>query len=301
MSIYKIDSNSTREEIVDFYHLYVEGFDDLCMWKGQKIINLGDFIQPTREIETFTEDVKYTTKGIGFIIYYTHNDDVITSIAFVDVDNMANCFVKITYLCGNQSTKDEKINGKTQGINMLDFIFTSYKDYIILIEPATPGLISYYTKYKKPCFPYDKAGLQETFNYLVYGNLRKLPEICFTNIFRSMKYIDSLVKLLKFSSINDLYSKTHNINSLERKIFTKLDFLVKTKEVDPHYYEQIIDKITGIQYYDIQDIIMKSIKFERNVESHTISSRYEVHGGVKKSRKHKRKNKKNTRYNRNKK
>lgn len=296
--MYKIDNNSTIDEIKNFYHLYVKGFNDLCIWKGKKIINLDDFIAPTPKIDSFILNVKSTTEDIGFIIYYTHNDDVITSIAFVDID-VNNCFVKIYYLCGNQSTRDEKINGKTQGINMLDFIFTTYKDHIILIEPATPGLIKYYTEYKKPCFPYNN--LQETYNFLVYGNLRMLRENCFANIFRSIKLIHSLLKFLKFSSIDNLYSNTHNIISLKEKLITKLDFLVKTKELNPDYYEQIMDKIIGIQYYDISDIIMKSIKFERNVDSDTVSSKYEVRGGGKKSRKHKRKNKQNTRYNCNKK
>ena len=259
MSVFRIDSNSTIEEIMDFYNLYVEGFDDLCMWRGEKIINLAEFIEPTSQIEKFIDDVKFTTTGIGFIIYYTHNDDVITSIAFVDVDNLSNCFVNIKYLCGNKSTKDDKLNGKSQGKHMLDFIFAEYKDYLILIEPATPGLISYYTKYKKPCFPYNQSGLQETFNYLVYGNVNVLRENCFTIIFRSIKFIDSLVNILKFNSVDDLYSNTHDIDSLKTKLLDKL------KDVNQEYHkEQIKNKINSIQYYAIDDIITKSKQFTSN-------------------------------------
>jgi len=264
MPVFRIDSNSTEEEIEDFYNLYVESFRDLCMWKNQQIINLADFIRPTNNIQDYREDVEFTTTGIGFIIYYTHNDDVITSIAIVDVDNMSNCFVKIKYLCGNQSTKDEKLNGKSQGKHMLDYIFAEYKNYVILIEPATPELIPYYAKYKKPCFPYNQSGLEETFNYLVYGNVKVLRENCFTGIFRSIKFIDSLVNILEFRSLDDLYSDTYDINSLKKKLLAKLKNTEIHNSQQMHkqqMYKNICEKINGIKYYDINDIITKSTHF----------------------------------------
>jgi len=299
MSVFKIDNNSKTEEIELFYNLYVKSFDKLCMWYNKKtginevIINLAEYIDPSQDIDAFLTDINFTTKDLGIIIYYTHNDDVVTCLALVDVDNRFRCFVDIKYLCGNQSTQDEKINGKSQGKNMLDFIFTTYKDYVIMIQPATPRLIEYYTSYRKPSFPYNKLGLQETYNFLVYGNLRILNEECFKNRFRSIKMINILINMLKFTSINDLYSKTHNVSDLKDKLRTKLEFLIKTKQLDPQYYEQILDKIMGIQYYDIDQILIESSEYTREINSSSSAKSY-VKSGGKKYRKSKkqRKNKK---------
>jgi hypothetical protein len=153
---------------------------------------------------------------------------------------------------------------------MLDFIFRLYRDSVILIEPATPELIPYYTSYKKPNFPYDKSGLIETYNFLIYGNLRILHEVCFDKLFRSIKVIDMLEKTLLFSSINDLYARTSDIMNLKEKLITKLDFLVKTKQMTAKNYEQIIDRIMSIQYYDINDILIKSNDFSRGIGERSI-------------------------------
>lgn len=282
MSIYKIDINSTIEEIEDFYSLYVESFKDLCIWKGVEIINLADYLKPTNNKKEFFDDLHFTIKGMGIIIYYTHNDDVITSISFVEMDEHTNCFVKIKFLCGNQTTKDVKINGKSQGIYLLDGLFNIYKKFIILIEPATPDLIPYYTNYKKPCFPYDEAGLRETSNYLIFGNLSILPEYCFANLFVSIGIINKLVKVLLFETINNLYSRTNNITDLKEKLITKLDFLVKTKQLKPQYYENILENIMDIKYYDIHDIMIKSYEFTGKLNSN--SKNYLKSGGKKYSK-----------------
>ncbi|MFN9906904.1 MAG: hypothetical protein ACK56F_12415, partial [bacterium] len=122
------------------------------------------------------------------IIYYIHNDDVITSIAFVQIKSRAKCYVEIKFLCGNEATRDEmrQESGESQGRSMLDFLFKIYRNSVILIEPATPSLIPYYTKYNKPSFPYDPNTLKETFGFLVFGNIYNLSENCFSTIFRSI-------------------------------------------------------------------------------------------------------------------
>jgi len=288
MSIFKIDDKSSDEEIEDFYNLYVESFENLCVWNGQKIINLDDFITPSTNKKIFQESLESTTIGLGIIIYYTHNDDVITCIAFIEIDEPSKCYVKLKYLCGNQSTREEKIDGKSQGINMLDFIFREYKESVILIEPATSGLITYYTSYKRPIFPYNKNGLNETYRHLIYGNLRLLRENCFPKIFKSIGIIDKLSKVLQFTSITELYDRTDNLTDLKEKLIIKLDFLVKMKKMRADYYEQIMNDIMLIKYYDIQDILMTSVTFGK-ITSH--SPRTYI-GGIKKLNKYKKTNKK---------
>lgn len=278
MSVFKIDISSTQEEIQDFYDLYMESHKDLCIWKGHKIISLDEYINPTTNIKIFFEHIDFTVRGLGITIYYTHNDDVITCIALVSVDEKTDCYVKINYLCGNQKTNKDLINGKSQGTNMLDFIFRLYRGSVILIEPATPELIGYYTRYKEPNFPYDKLGLQETYNFLIYGNLRTLHEECFNKLFRSIKVIDMLERTLDFDSISDLYSKTSDVMNLKAKLITKLEFLVKTKQINAENYEQIIDRIMTIQYYDIHEILVNSHEFSSRTEKR---SSYIKSGGTK--------------------
>lgn len=266
MSVYKIDIHSSMEQVEHFYSLYVESYKDLCLWKGKTIINLGEYVKPTLNKNEFIEDLNYVIKGLGIIIYYTHNDDVITSIAFVEIESLAKCYVKIKFLCGNEATRDEirKETGESQGRHMLDFLFNIYRNSVILIEPATPSLIPYYTKYNKPSFPYDPNTLKETYGFLVFGNLSYLSEICFPTIFRSINMIKNMINILQFESINDLYKNTNSLTTLKDKLITKLDYLVKTKQMKPHYYEQILQKIIDIKFYDIEDILLFSKKFERN-------------------------------------
>lgn len=288
MSVFMLNEDSTNHEILDFYDLYVEGFKDLCLWKGKKIIDLAEYIKPTKNLSVFLGDVRFVVKGLGMTIYYTHNDDVITSIAFIEQEQMSKCYVKLTYLCANesQSTDEETSSGgaRGQGRYLLDFIFRTYKDSVILIEPATPGLIPYYTRYNEPSFPYDKKWLKETFGFLVFGNLSYLRENCFPTIFRSLNIINKLVNILEFKSLNELYENTNSLTTLKDKLITKLDFLVKTKQIHPGTYEQTLEQIIDIQLYDIDDVLFLSKK-ERNKN---IKSPPAIAGGKKRVRKSRR-------------
>jgi hypothetical protein len=296
MSVFTIDNTSTSEEIRDFYDLYVESFSNLCIWRGNKIINLGEYLKPSKNTDIFNDDLDFIMRALGIIIYYTHNDYVITSISFVQIEEPTKCFVTIKYLCGNQITQSEKIGGKLQGIYLLEYIFTIYKDFVIIIEPATPALIPYYTNFKKPCFPYNDRDLNESFNFLIYGNLRTLKEVCFTKIFRSINIINKLNSTLQFESLNDLYLGTNNLSNLKDKLIVKLEHLVKTKEIDAQYYEQIMNNILNIKYYDINDILIESYQFDKKI-THSSSSKFSVKssGGKKTRNKRNKRNKRKTR------
>lgn len=283
MSVFMLNEYSTDHEILDFYDLYVEGFKDLCLWKGKKIINLAEYIKPTKNIGEFIGDVRFAVRALGIIIYYTHNDDVITSIAFIEQEQMSKCYVKVKFLCANQSqTMDEGASSggaRGQGRYLLDYIFRTYRDSVILIEPATPGLIPYYTKYNEPSFPYDPDWLHETFGFLVFGNLSYLRENCFPMIFKSLNTIRNMVSTLDFKSLNELYENTNSLTTLKDKLITKLDFLVKTKQIHAGSYEQILQRIIDIKLYDIEDVLVISKK-ERNK-----NVRSAIAGGKKRVRK----------------
>lgn len=294
MSVLKIDSNSTRQEIEDFHNLYVESYPDLCIWNGHKIVDLDEYLKPSKNIDVFTQDIVFIIKSLGFIIYYTHNEDYIMSISFVQIDEPSKCFLTIKYLCGNQKTRNEKIAGKSQGIYLLDYIFNIYIGLVILIEPATPGLVEYYVNYKTPSFSYYENNFNETFNFLVYGNLRTLKENCFRKIFRSINIINKLSSTLQFDSLNDLYSRTNNLSDLKNKLIIKLEHLIKTKQIKPDYYEQILDNIINIKYYDIHDILIASDEFIRNptiTNRSTTESKSLIKSGGKKNRRKTKNNK----------
>ena len=169
-------------------------------------------------------------------------------------------------------------------------MFHIYNDYVILIEPATPALIPYYTKYKKPNFPYTGKNRIETYNYLVYGNLTRLKEICFEKIFNSMRIIKKLKENLKFKSLEDLYNMTSDLVSLKEKLHHQLVFLIRTKQLNRTSYEELNKLIDEINYYDIDDIIITSRGFDsRSMAIGATSSGGKKSKGLKqmKKRKHK--------------
>ena len=64
MTVIKIDNKSTREEIQHFYDLYVESFSDLCIWKGDKIVNLGEYLVAVSKINLIIKkNVLFTIKN----------------------------------------------------------------------------------------------------------------------------------------------------------------------------------------------------------------------------------------------
>jgi hypothetical protein len=262
MTIYTINSDSTHEEIEDFYNLYVESFPKLCIHNGKQIIDLSEYLTLTSDISKFMGDVEFVIKGMGLVIHYTHNDDVITSISFIETDNITHCYAVVNFLCGNIETKDIKIDGKSQGHIMLDYIFQTYREYVILIQPATIDLIPYYTKYKTPCFPYKGNNMKETYNFLVYGNLSRLNENCFVKIFNSLRIINKLKDTLDFRSLDDLYDRTSDLDSLKEKLHRKLVFLIRTKQLAETNYQEIQNLINDINYYSIDEIIIAASEFE---------------------------------------
>ena len=165
---------------------------------------------------------------------------------------------------------------------MLDYLFHKYRNSVILIEPATPKLIPYYVKYKKPSFPYEEAkNKRETYNFLVYGNLSRLNEACFEKIFNSIRIIQKLKDKLKFKSLDDLYYMTDDVDLLKEKLHLQLVFLIKTNQMNRSNYEELNKLIREINYYDIGNIIMTSRTFERE---NTLSPGATISGGKKSKR-----------------
>jgi hypothetical protein len=291
MSIQIIDKNSSNDDIEDFYVHYIQSYHDLCIFDNQQIIDLEDYLTPNGSLKQFNEDMDILIRELGITIFYTHNDDVITSIAFIEIEPLYKCFVVVKFLCNNQSVRP-LINGKTSATYLLDYIFDSFKNKLILIQPANPKLIPYYTKYRKPSFPYTDKYLKETYGHLLFGKITILKEECFEIIFRSISTINQMVNILFFNSIQDLYNNTYNLSSLKEKLITKLDYLVKvTKQINPINYEKFLDRIINdIRFYDIEDLIKTSLDMNKTENINKMN-----YGGKKKktnSKKNKNKTKK---------
>jgi hypothetical protein len=77
MSVFTINNSSSTDEIIDFYDLYSESYSKLCIHNGKQIIDLSEYLSNTSNETKFIEDVKFVVEGLGLIIHYTHNDDVI--------------------------------------------------------------------------------------------------------------------------------------------------------------------------------------------------------------------------------
>lgn len=258
MNIIIIDTNSTDKDIDLFIELYKKSYNDLCIYNGRRIIDLSEYIS-NKNYNVIKQDMNFLLHDLKYNIYYTHNENVITCIAIIDLND--SCFTIVNYLCGNQTTRNNKINGKSQGYNMLDFIFSKFKNNIILIEPASLHLISYYVNYKKPSFPYEEDKLNETNGFLLYGNLSFLKEECFKKIFNSIRYIDQLIKNLRFSDLHDLYNNTSNLKELKHKLYTVLRLLNQRGFITSYdEFKSIHNIIDKIKYYDIDDIITSSLK-----------------------------------------
>jgi hypothetical protein len=267
MSIFTVNNTSSIDEIIYFYNLYSKSYLKLCIYNGKQIVDLSEYLSNISNETKFIEDVKFIVEEIELVIHYTHNNNVITCISFIEKDNIHNCYVIIKFLCGNIDTREIKIDGKSQGNYMLDYIFREYKDNVILIEPASIELIPYYTKYKKPSFPYKGKNIRETYNFLIYGNLSRLNEKCFEKIFNSMRIIKNLEEKLNFHSINHLYERTNDLETLKMKLNTKLLYLIRIKEIPTKKFNELNNLINSINYYNIDDLIIASRGFETKSRS----------------------------------
>jgi hypothetical protein len=289
MSIFTVNNTSSIDEIIYFYNLYSKSYSKLCIYNGKQIVDLSEYLSNISNETKFIEDVKFIVEEIELVIHYTHNNNVITCISFIEKDNINNCYVIIKFLCGNIDTREIKIDGKSQGNYMLDYIFREYKDSVILIEPASRELIPYYTKYKKPSFPYKGKNIEETYNFLIYGNLSRLNEKCFEKIFNSIRIIKNLEEKLNFHSINDLYDRTNDIETLKMKLNTKLVYLIRIKEIPSKKFNELNHLINSINYYNIDDLIIASRGFETKSRSVSASGITKKRKKINKVRKNKKK------------
>lgn len=251
MNVNIIDNTTTKHDIMNFITYYKNSLSDLCVYENTYLVDIEDYIS-----DNFINDIHYLIYDLEYNIYYTHNNNIITSIALVNVGN--DCYIELRLLCGNITTKNIKINNKSQGYNMLDFIFNKYKNKIIIIEPGNEQLINYYVNYKKPSFPVDMA---ETNNYLIYGNLLMLPEYCFLILFKSINSLYKISKLLLFDSLSIMYKNTNNLLTLKQKLLKTLIHLISNKQLQKEKMDEYIKIINSIKYYDISDIIEQSQEY----------------------------------------
>jgi hypothetical protein len=93
--------------------------------------------------------------------------------------------------------------------------------------------------------------IKETYDYLVYGNLSRLNERCFEKIFRSFKIIKRMEAELKFSSLDDLYNRTNDLETLKEKLLKKLLHLVKTNQIERKKFQELSTLINEINYYEV--------------------------------------------------
>jgi hypothetical protein len=139
-------------------------------------------------------------------------------MAFCLIDyNIIDKIVDVKLLCS--STEKKFINDISLGKYLLHIIYEHFvekQNYLMKIEPATDELISYYKGWKIPSFD----DLDETYGFLIYGNLESASNETLSKIFKSLILINRLQQLLN-TNIN--INTMNNLKNLKKKFENKLD------------------------------------------------------------------------------
>jgi hypothetical protein len=150
------------------------------------------------------------------------------------------------------STKDKTLrkNGKPLGIYLLDNVYSEYvteKGNILKIQPATPELVPYYTKWKPPSLPIDWYNKSKTVGYLVYStDIKKASDEQIYDLVTDLRSFSGLCQELKITT-SDVLSIPNNE---ERK-----QFLSEKIDTSGHWAaDQLRNWLSGIDYFSVDEI-----------------------------------------------
>jgi hypothetical protein len=219
----------------EFKKKFDESKANLCIYKG--VQTLVDSIE--MYLSGFEFSKKYQ-KNIN-LIYIFNETKGILALAVLKKNNEKINQIELKYLCSNR-VKYKK-DGKSLGIYLLDFIYDKYvitENKILLIQPGTPDLISYYTKWKKPYFP--EKLLSKTGNYLIYGNPtdEDIKQIIFD--------FNTLQTLLEHFNLKE--TDIPNGTTEERKKFFRK--LIK-EDIDKSYKGQLHNSLNSIGSFTVEE------------------------------------------------
>lgn len=171
-------------------------------------------------------------------------------------NNIINKIIRVTLLCS--STEKKFINGISLGKYLLNIIYEDFvkqQKYLIKIEPATDKLISYYKGWKTPSFD----DLDETYGYLIYGDLESASNETLNKIFVSLSTINNLKGYLH---INININKMTNLQNLKNIFKNKLS---ETKNYSNSQRNQLLNRIDKLKYLNPNQIIKKYLDISAGI------------------------------------
>ena len=182
-----LDKNSSKEDYKNFIIQYKENSKNLCVdEKGHKILDLLDLIN---------ENLSYFNNFKNFfkkrkIYYYTKNKQIMAfCLTYEEIEEDTEYkIITASVLCS--SIENIKIKNNSLGKHLLNIIYDTYvnkQKYLMLLQPETDELISYYKEWKNPSYD----NLSKTSGYLVYGDLKSASEntlIKLNKIFHAYNY-----------------------------------------------------------------------------------------------------------------
>ena len=233
----------SKDEYNNLIAQYKRSQNKLCINNSEQTQDL---------LEEISETYTYNTIGdiVKEIIYLYQSNEII-AFALISIKNK---IITLDLLCGN-SDKTITYKYKKLGIYLLDYIYLNYitesDNKFLKIEPATNQLINYYMKWKSPIIP--PSLLDETYNYLIYGDIANLDEN--DELFRSFRAINSLKKILNINSNETLLSK----EILESKI--------DDSSIEEELKEQLKTKVESINFFSISDLLNKVSESNESNES----------------------------------
>ena len=253
MEQYTVDelvSSSNDNDKNRFLTAYKNSKENLCVYQNEKIFEMDEFFSSLRMLNNTLRMYNY--------LYYILVDNTIVSYALVMLPYNNSNIIEISLLCANN-----QYTGGKMGYKILNHIFNVHNDKLVLIKPERDELVPYYVKFKKPNFPYSKEDLEETSNYLFYGDINVHRSIIPT-IFLSFIHLKYLMRYFSMDE-KELYENTTDLAGLKQKLNDKL---LSYTNIDP----KIQQKISSIKYYNEDEVIKVYNSFNTN------------HGGFRKRR-----------------
>jgi len=150
--------------------------------------------------------------------------------------------------------------GMPLGMYLLDYIFMNYADpnYLLVLEPASSGLVTYYKKWKTPLLPDSYYEKDKTYEKLVFGDIANVTEENAPELMEDFKKIDELLYKLK-------------INKEEyAKVAKKKEFLrtkIKKSQYEEDYKGFLMSHLDEIDVFSYDKFISDIMKKQRPVKS----------------------------------
>jgi hypothetical protein len=234
-----LDKDCSEDEFNEFIAQYNKNNKDLCFKKnGKKTQNIFQFM---------SKNVSHW-ELMNYKIYYILKNKKIMAFCLIQ-DNIINKIVEVTLLCS--STEKKFINGISLGKYLLNIIYEHFvekQNYLMKIRPATYELIPYYKGWKTPSFD----DLDETYGYLIYGNLESTSNETFNKIIRSLRDIKLLQSYL---NINININKMTNLQNLKNIFKKKLDEIENYSTNQKKQLSTMIEKIKYVNPKQIKNIL----------------------------------------------